>query len=95
MNVAIDKLKQKYNSEKLQLIGYSGGGAVVTLVASQRSDVISLVTIAGNLDHQTWTKHHKVSPLTGSYKLELINSVSDGIFQKIQNSIHEEFFSST
>ena len=66
MNSAIDKLKKEYNSDKLQLIGYSGGGAIAVLAASQRTDVISLVTLAGNLDHHAWTAHHKVSPLTGS-----------------------------
>lgn len=65
-NQAIDQLKLKFRAEKLVLIGYSGGGAVAALVAAKRQDVARLVTVAGTLDHVTWTKLHKISPLTGS-----------------------------
>ena len=63
---AIDQLKQRTGAEQLVLIGYSGGGAVAALVAAQRDDVARLVTIAGNLDHATWTTLHRVTPLQGS-----------------------------
>jgi len=63
---AISQLKQRYRAKNLTLIGYSGGGAVATLIAEQRQDVIKLITVAGNLDHQFWTKHHRISPLNGS-----------------------------
>ena len=36
------------------------------MVAARRDDVVRLVTVAGNLDHQIWTQRLKVSPLTGS-----------------------------
>jgi dienelactone hydrolase len=65
-NIAIDQLKTQFNATEIQLVGYSGGGAVAALAASQREDVIQLVTVAGNLNHQRWTKHHQISPLTGS-----------------------------
>jgi hypothetical protein len=63
---ALDQLKAHFQVEQLVLIGYSGGGAVATLVAAQRADVVRLVTVAGNLDHQVWTQLHGISPLTGS-----------------------------
>lgn len=63
---AIDQLKQRIGAEQLVLVGYSGGGAVATLVAAQRTDVARLVTIAGNLDHAAWTTLHRVTPLQGS-----------------------------
>ncbi len=65
-NKAISQLKKQANTQKLQLIGFSGGGAVAALVAARRDDVVSLVTIAGNLDHKVWTTLHNVSELTDS-----------------------------
>ena len=63
---AIEQLKQRFHASHLILVGYSGGGAVATIVAARRQDVSMLVTVAGNLDHDMWTKMHHVSPLTGS-----------------------------
>jgi len=63
---AIDVLKHRFSARKLILVGYSGGGAVAALVAARRSDVVQLVTIAGNLDHQAWTTMHHVQPLDAS-----------------------------
>jgi dienelactone hydrolase len=65
-NKAIDKLKARYQADALQLIGYSGGGAVAALVAARRTDVKRLVTVAGNLDHRRWTMLHGVSSLSKS-----------------------------
>jgi hypothetical protein len=63
---AIDLGKEKAKAGKLEIIGFSGGGAVAILVAAHRSDVSAIRTVAGNLDHRVWTRHHKVDPLTGS-----------------------------
>jgi len=63
---AITALKAKTGAAEIQLVGYSGGGAVATLVASRRDDVIRLVTIAGNLDTAAWADWHRISPLSGS-----------------------------
>lgn len=63
---AVDMLKQQFQAKQLVLVGYSGGGAVAALVAARRHDVALLVTVAGNLDHQTWTEQHHATPLTGS-----------------------------
>ncbi len=62
----IDIGKKRAGAEKLELIGYSGGGALAMLVAARRSDVNGIRTVAGNLDHRVWTKHHQVDPLKGS-----------------------------
>ena len=62
-NDAIDQLKRRFAARRLRLIGYSGGAAIAALVASRRNDVMQLVTVAGNLDHQVWTEHHRVTPL--------------------------------
>ena len=63
---AISILKKQAGAKTITLIGYSGGGAIAAFVAARRNDVVSLVTIAGNLDHEKWTKWHSVSPLTDS-----------------------------
>lgn len=63
---AITALMQQRNAQRLVLIGYSGGASVAALVAARRSDVVKLITVAGNLDHVAWTTLHNISPLTES-----------------------------
>lgn len=63
---AIDVLKERFGAIRLTLVGYSGGGAVAALLAARRSDIDRLITVAGNLDHQAWTRLHRVEPLNGS-----------------------------
>lgn len=58
-NQAIDQLKQKFSADQLVLVGYSGGGAVAALVAARRSDVVRLITVAGNLDQRAWATYRK------------------------------------
>ncbi len=62
----IDLGKKKAGAKKLELVGFSGGGAVAILVSARRLDVSGIRTVAGNIDHKVWTKRHKVSSLTGS-----------------------------
>ena len=63
---AISQLMLKSGASKVRLIGFSGGAAVAVLVAAQRADVDSIVSIAGNLDHQQVNDYHGVTPLRGS-----------------------------
>jgi pimeloyl-ACP methyl ester carboxylesterase len=66
MDAAVSQLKQRHGAKTLVLVGYSGGGSVAALLAMRRTDVIRLVTVAGNLDHRAWTEHHRLTPLTAS-----------------------------
>ncbi|MBN2453236.1 MAG: alpha/beta hydrolase [Candidatus Omnitrophica bacterium] len=66
MNMAVDRLKRISGADKVDLVGYSGGGAIAVLVAARRNDVASIRTIAGNLDTEALNRHHGVSALTGS-----------------------------
>jgi len=66
MNRAIDDLLNISQSEEINLMGYSGGAAVAALIAARRQDVLSLTTIAGNLDSEAVNKYHKVSPMKNS-----------------------------
>lgn len=59
-------LKKEYKNSTFTLVGYSGGGAVASLVASKRDDINMLVTVAGNLDIEKWTSMYNLSPLDGS-----------------------------
>ncbi len=62
----LDMLIEKYGVKEFNLYGFSGGGTVATLLAANRKDIKQLVTIAGNLDIDFWTKKHYLTPLTGS-----------------------------
>lgn len=66
VNYAINKIKDKYGLKTIVLIGYSGGGTIVELVAAEREDVRFIITVAGNLDVDYHTKVNKLNPLTGS-----------------------------
>lgn len=63
---ALDLLKGKFGITGYNLVGFSGGGAVAVLLAEQRSDILTLTTVAGNLDHVALNRSRNVSPLSGS-----------------------------
>jgi len=65
-NEAVSQFKASVKAEKVNLVGFSGGGAVAALIAARRDDVKRLVTVAGNLDHVAWTQTHHISPLISS-----------------------------
>lgn len=66
MDQAIKKALSKTKFKKIELIGFSGGGAIAVLLAAQRNDIYSIRTVAGNLDTKTFTDIHNVSEMTGS-----------------------------
>jgi hypothetical protein len=72
---AIDAAEAASGAASLELVGYSGGGALAVLVAARRHDVVRLVTVAADLDLAAWTHLHEVSPLTGS--LDPIDAAAD------------------
>lgn len=61
----LDTLKDKRDIQ-FKIVGFSGGASVATLLTSQRKDIVALVTVAGDLNHDALNKHHHTSPLTGS-----------------------------
>ncbi len=63
---AIDHYLTILGATEIELIGYSGGGAIAALVAARRTDIVALTTVVAPLDHAAWTSHHDVSPMTGS-----------------------------
>lgn len=65
-HLALDALKRRAGSTGLHLVVFSGGGGLAVLVAAERDDVLSLRSVAGNLDTDAFTRHHRVSPMHGS-----------------------------
>ncbi len=78
VDAAVGDLRRQYNAPEVELIGYSGGGAVATLAAARRQDVSLLRTVAGNLNHRLLMDHHRVSPLSGSLNpVDVAPQISD------------------
>lgn len=69
LSEAIDRAAQ---GKPLHLVGYSGGGAIAALLAERRDDVLSLRTVAGNLDSDALNRYHGVSPTPQS-----LNAISE------------------
>lgn len=65
-NEAIEIIKQHHNNKTFSMIGFSGGGAIATLLSAKRGDVIQLTTFAGNLDTQKLAQIHNITPLNDS-----------------------------
>jgi len=65
---SLDRVIDRYVEDRagIVLIGHSGGGALAMLLAERRSDVLAVVTLAGNLDTGAWAKRHGYTPLSGS-----------------------------
>jgi pimeloyl-ACP methyl ester carboxylesterase len=66
MNQAVTHYAALAPGQPIHLVGYSGGGALAVLVAARRSDVASLRTVAGNLDHAEVNRLYKVSAMPES-----------------------------
>lgn len=49
----LDNLKSYYNIPSFDLVGYDGGAAIAVILGSQRADILSIRTVAGNLDSRT------------------------------------------
>lgn len=66
MDAAVDTLAARVPGQRIDLVGYSGGGAIAVLVAAQRTDIASLRTVAGNLDSEAVNRLHGVSSMPES-----------------------------
>ena len=62
----VSEIMKEAGSKEANLVGFSGGGAIVCLVAARRSDIGSIRTVAGNLDPNAVNAFHKVSGLKDS-----------------------------
>lgn len=72
-STAVNAIVKASRADRVRLYGYSGGGVIAALVAGQRQDVVFLATAAAPLDHGSWTRMKKFSPLDRS--LDAIDEV--------------------
>ncbi len=61
--LAVDQFAGRVPGRRIELVGYSGGGALAVLVAARRADVASIRTVAGNLDVEFVNQLHHVSAM--------------------------------
>lgn len=66
MDEALSRYVAQLQPDRLELVGYSGGGAIAVLLAARRKDVSAIRTVAGNLDHVAMNQWHQVSQMPGS-----------------------------
>jgi hypothetical protein len=77
MNYEVDSFVRKTHAQKVNLIGYSGGGTVAVLLAARRNDIASLITVAGNLDHAYVNEIHNVDLMPESLNaIDVANKIS-------------------
>lgn len=66
LEAALRSILEQRKVQRLRFFGFSGGGAVAVLLAKRFNETEVVVTVAGNLDPRSWTRHHGYSALTGS-----------------------------
>ncbi|MFP4386939.1 MAG: hypothetical protein ACLFP8_06930 [Alphaproteobacteria bacterium] len=71
-NKALEGIITRYGIRSFNLIGYSGGGTIATLLAAHRADIKSVRTVAGILDHTAYTQETGAPPFNNS-----LNPVSE------------------
>jgi pimeloyl-ACP methyl ester carboxylesterase len=69
--------------QPIWLVGYSGGGALAVLIAPHVPAVERVITVAGNLDTEAWTKKHGYLSLSGS-----LNPVTAGALPTRIRQVH-------
>jgi dienelactone hydrolase len=66
MCAAARRFADEHQLKHMLLIGYSGGGTIAVLMAARMPGISAVVSIAGNLDTDAWTRHHRFLALDGS-----------------------------
>ena len=64
MNHALDQIKQLAKVDKVQLVGFSGGGGLAVLMAAKRKnkDILNIRTVAADLDTAAMAMYHHATP---------------------------------
>lgn len=77
----LSQIRQQSDITGFHLVGYSGGAAIAALISAQRNDILSLRTVAGNLDNDYLTAFHHVSDMPNSLNPINIASATGAIPQ--------------
>jgi len=72
---------RRRGATRVRLFGHSGGGALALLIAEGVPQVTDVVTVAGNLDTDAWTRHHGYTPLRGSLNPAMRDPLTDAVRQ--------------
>lgn len=87
-SAVVDSIVQVINNyagtlrlQEIVLIGYSGGGTIAALAADKIDGLSTLITIAANLDTESWSQHHDYDPLTGSLNPARQSPLADTVRQ--------------
>lgn len=64
MVAVLSRIVIRQGIKHLRFFGHSGGGALAMLLAAKFPQTRSVVTVAGNLDTDAWTKLHRYSRLS-------------------------------
>jgi hypothetical protein len=64
--LAANRVTRQRDFHDVILVGHSGGGALVVLMAPHVERLRAMITLAANLDTRAWTLYHGYLPLTGS-----------------------------
>lgn len=83
MQTALKRWSATKKIDRLVLIGFSGGGALATLLAPHLEKTTSIVTLAANLDIKAWSEYHGYILPAGS-----LNPISDAHIPPAIRQIH-------
>jgi dienelactone hydrolase len=96
---ALDNIKAYHDVTGFHIVGYGGGGTIAALLAVERSDILTLRTVAGNLDPKTsaWTRN--ITEPTGSlnpinYASKLVNMPQRHFIGKLDQVIAPAVYNS-
>lgn len=77
----VQVLRDNMGENSLVLVGHSGGGTLAVLMAEKLGNVETVLTIAGNLQVNTWSEYHQYSTLLGSMDPMLRSALPNHIQQ--------------
>lgn len=80
----LNQLSTQHKPSNIHLVGYSGGAAIALWLATQRSDIHSVMTIAGNVNPTAFSRLHNVDELTESEDLSTL-------LKKMPSIVHHHF----